>query len=140
MRMSTIRPVPVTFPWSARPDAPVEAELRFDARLPYAACLAFPLTPCSCTGADAQVSWYFSRELLNEGRHGPAGAGDVKIRPGSVGEVLFTLRGPTGETMVSAPEEAVTGFLADIFTLVPAGSEPDHLDLDAAVARLLSTG
>ncbi|MEE1788230.1 SsgA family sporulation/cell division regulator [Streptomyces sp. SP17BM10] len=140
MRMTTVRPVPVTFPGSAWPDAPVDAELRFDAWLPYAACLAFPLTPCSCTGSGAQVCWYFSRELLDEGRRGPAGAGDVKIRPGAAGEVLFTLRGPTGEAVVSAPEEAVTGFLADTFTLVPAGSEPDHLDLDAAVARLLSTG
>lgn len=62
-------------PDSPLPDVLVEAELRFDGALPYAACLAFPLTPCGCTGSDAKVCWYFSRDLLNEGRHSPAGDG-----------------------------------------------------------------
>ncbi|MFE5587012.1 SsgA family sporulation/cell division regulator [Kitasatospora sp. NPDC056531] len=139
MQLSTVRPVPVTFPDSALPDVPVDAELRFDASLPYAACLAFPLTPCRCTGDSAQVCWYFSRELLNEGRHGPVGRGDVTVRPGPEGEVLITLRGPTGNAAVlSAPGETVTAFLSESFALVPAGSESDHLDVDAAVARLLA--
>ncbi|WBP85013.1 SsgA family sporulation/cell division regulator [Kitasatospora cathayae] len=138
MQLSTVRPVPVTFPDSAAPDVPVEAELRFDASLPYAACLAFPLTACQCTGDAARVCWYFSRELLNEGRLGPAGSGDVKVRPGSAGEVLITLRGPDGGALVSAPEDLVTAFLSDSFALVPAGSESDHLDVDAALARLLA--
>ncbi|MFF2147755.1 SsgA family sporulation/cell division regulator [Kitasatospora sp. NPDC058190] len=139
MQLSTVRPVPVTFPDSALPDVPVDAELRFDASLPYAACLAFPLTPCRCTGDGAQVCWYFSRELLNEGRHEPVGRGDVKVRPGPEGEVLITLQGPTGNAAVlSAPGEAVTAFLSESFALVPAGSESDHLDVDAAVARLLA--
>jgi hypothetical protein len=139
MQLSTVRPVPVTFPDSALPDVPVDAELRFDTSLPYAACLAFPLTPCRCTGDGAQVCWYFSRELLNEGRHGPVGSGDVKVRPGREGEVLITLQGPTGNAAVlSAPGEAVTAFLSECFALVPAGSESDHLDVDAAVARLLA--
>ncbi|MFD8705015.1 SsgA family sporulation/cell division regulator [Kitasatospora sp. NPDC059648] len=140
MQLSTVRPVPVTFPESAAPDVPVEAELRFDASLPYAACLAFPLTPCQCTGEAARVCWYFSRELLNEGRLGPVGNGDVKVRPGPAGEVLITLRGPGGGSLVSAPEDLVTAFLSDSFTLVPAGSESEHLDVDAALARLLATG
>ncbi|MBD0694845.1 SsgA family sporulation/cell division regulator [Streptomyces sp. CBMA123] len=138
MQLSTVRPVPVTFPDSAEPDVPVQAELRFDAGLPYAACLAFPLTPCRCTGDGARVSWYFSRELLNEGRLGPVGSGDVRICPGPEGEVLITLRGPVGRALVSAPEDVVTAFLSDSFALVPAGSESDHLDVDATVARLLT--
>ncbi|MQS16793.1 SsgA family sporulation/cell division regulator [Streptomyces kaniharaensis] len=139
MQMSAVRPVPVTFPDSALPDVPVDAELRFDTSLPYAACLAFPLAPCECTGRDAQVCWYFSRELLREGRCVPTGSGDVKVCPGSEGEVLITLRGPTGEAVLSAPEDAVTAFLSDSFALVPAGSESDHLDVDAALDRLLAT-
>ncbi|MFD5466548.1 SsgA family sporulation/cell division regulator [Kitasatospora sp. NPDC127059] len=138
MQLSTVRPVPVTFPDSAEPDVPVDAELRFDSSLPYAACLAFPLTPCRCTGDGARVAWYFSRELLNEGRLGPVGSGDVRIRPGLEGEILITLRGPVGRALVSAPEDLVTAFLSDSFALVPAGSESDHLDVDAAVARLLA--
>ncbi|MER7578757.1 SsgA family sporulation/cell division regulator [Kitasatospora sp. NPDC097691] len=130
--------MPVTFPDSPLPDVPVVAELRFDPDLPYAACLAFPLTPCECVSADAHVCWYFSRELLNEGRHAPTGSGDVRVSPGPAGEVLITLCGPTGKAVLSAPAEDVTAFLSDSFTLVPAGSESEHLDVDAALARLLS--
>ncbi|MFG3224600.1 SsgA family sporulation/cell division regulator [Kitasatospora sp. NPDC048194] len=139
MQTSTVRPMPVTFPESALPDVPVDAELRFDTSLPYAACLAFPLSPCQCTDDGARVCWYFSRELLNEGRHQAVGSGDVKVRPGPDGEVLITLRGPTGNAAVlSAPEDVVTAFLSECFALVPPGSESDHLDLDAAVTRLLA--
>ncbi|MEU9040650.1 MULTISPECIES: SsgA family sporulation/cell division regulator [unclassified Kitasatospora] len=129
--------MPVTFPDSPLPDVPVTAELRFDPDLPYAACLAFPLTPCECVTVDAQVCWYFSRELLNEGRHAPAGSGDVSVSPGPDGEVLITLRGPSGKAVLSAPAAEVSAFLSDSFTLVPAGSESEHLDVDAALARLL---
>ncbi|WP_406193215.1 SsgA family sporulation/cell division regulator [Kitasatospora sp. NBC_01560] len=139
MQSSAVRQVLVTFRDSLPSEAPVAAELRFDAALPYAARLAFPLTSCSCTGA-AAVCWYFSRDLLDEGRRGPAGDGDVAVRPGSPGEVLITLRGPDGEAVLSVPEDAVTGFLLDTFALVPAGSEPDFLDIDAGLARLRAAG
>ncbi len=140
MHTSAVRPLPVTFPDGPLPDVPVDAELRFDTALPYAACLAFPVAPCSCTGGDARVCWYFSRDLLNEGRHAPTGSGDVTVRPGPAGEVLITLRTPSGRAVLSAPDDAVTAFLAEAFTLVPAGSEPDHLDIDTALARLRATG
>ncbi|MEU8516414.1 SsgA family sporulation/cell division regulator [Kitasatospora sp. NPDC048722] len=140
MQKSAVRPMPVTFPDSPLPDVTVHVELRFDTALPYAACLVFPLAPCDCTGSDAKVCWYFSRDLLNEGRHAPTGDGDVKVGPGSAGEILITLRGPDGQAVLSAPEDAVNAFLADSFTLVPAGSEGDHLDIDAALARLRTTG
>ncbi|MEU8922066.1 SsgA family sporulation/cell division regulator [Kitasatospora sp. NPDC048545] len=133
-----VHSVPVTFPDSPLPDVPVVAELRFDPDLPYAACLAFPLAPCECVAVDAGVCWYFSRELLNEGRHAPAGSGDVRVSPGHDGQVLITLRGPTGEAVLSAQEEDVTAFLSESFTLVPAGSESEHLDVESALIRLLS--
>ncbi|MFE6054913.1 SsgA family sporulation/cell division regulator [Kitasatospora sp. NPDC056446] len=131
--------MPVTFPEGPLPDVPVDAELRFDAALPHAACLAFPLASYGCAG-DGGPCWYFGRDLLNEGRHAPAGIGDVQVRPGSVGEVLIVLHGSDGLAVLSAPEEAVTAFLADSFALVPAGSEADHLDVDGALAVLLADG
>ncbi|MFB7617938.1 SsgA family sporulation/cell division regulator [Kitasatospora sp. NPDC056181] len=137
MPRSAVHPLPVTFPDSPLPDVAVDAQLSFDPGLPYAACLSFPLAGCSCTGSDPQVCWYFSRELLDEGRHAPAGSGDVKVCPGCAGEVLITLEGPVGRAVLSAPADAVTAFLADSFALVPAGSESRHLDIDAAVDRLL---
>ncbi|MDH6118932.1 SsgA family sporulation/cell division regulator [Kitasatospora sp. GAS204B] len=140
MQTSAVRSLSVTFPDSPLPEVPVDAELCFDSARPYAACLAFPVAPCDCTGGDARVCWYFSRDLLDEGRHAPAGSGDVNIRPGSAGDVLITLRTPSGRAVLSAPGDAVTAFLVEVFTLVPAGSESDHLDIDTALARLIAAG
>ncbi|MFF3073386.1 SsgA family sporulation/cell division regulator [Kitasatospora sp. NPDC057904] len=88
----------------------------------------------------SELCWYFGRDLLNEGRHAPAGSGDVRVRPGPAGEVLISLHGPDGHAVLSAPQGAVAGFLADAFTLVPAGSEGDHLDIDTVLARLRADG
>ncbi|MGW2874511.1 hypothetical protein, partial [Kitasatospora sp. NPDC001225] len=48
--------------------------------------------------------------------------------------------GPRGTPGRLPPEDAVTAFLTDSFTLVPAGSETDHLDIDATLARLRAAG
>ncbi|MFD0345619.1 SsgA family sporulation/cell division regulator [Kitasatospora aburaviensis] len=75
------------------PSTRVDAELRFDATLRHAACLAFPSPSSDCANGTEQC-WYFGRDLLNEGRHSPTGDGDVKIRPGPAGEVLIILQEP----------------------------------------------
>ncbi|GAA4836628.1 SsgA family sporulation/cell division regulator [Kitasatospora terrestris] len=137
MSMSAVRPMPVTFPESPLPHLPVPAELRFDADHPFAACLFFPVDECECVDGDEPVSWWFGRDLLNEGRCAPAGDGDVRVCPGAEGEIRITLVGETGQAVVSAPAEAVTAFLADSFRLVPAGSESEHLDIDALLAQCL---
>ncbi|GAA2136430.1 SsgA family sporulation/cell division regulator [Kitasatospora kazusensis] len=139
MSRSAVHPLSVTFPDSPLPDVAVDAELSFDPGLPYAACLSFPLSGCGCTDGDPKVCWYFSRELLNEGRHAPAGSGDVRVCPGCEGEVLITLRSPSDSVVLSAPADAVAAFLADSFALVPAGAESGHLDLDTAVGLLLDS-
>ncbi|WP_188307656.1 SsgA family sporulation/cell division regulator [Streptomyces sp. CBMA123] len=133
MTVATCRLTSVTLPEGPFPHVSVEAELRFDASLPYAVCLAFP--PVDDGGEE--LRWFFARELLNEGRHAPAGYGDVTVAPGPRGQVLVTLRSREGRALISVPAEAVTAFLVDSFALVPAGREPEHLDVDAALARLL---
>ncbi|WP_280686413.1 SsgA family sporulation/cell division regulator [Kitasatospora sp. MAA19] len=138
--MSAVHPMSVTFPDSPLPDVPVDAELRFDTALPYAACLAFPLSSSGCSCDDFRLCWYFSRDLLDEGRHAQVGRGDVRVGPGAEGEVFITLQSPSGETVLSAPEDVVTAFLADSFALVPAGAESDHLDLDSELARIRDLG
>ncbi|WP_344468182.1 SsgA family sporulation/cell division regulator [Kitasatospora kazusensis] len=137
--MSAVRPITVTFPDSSLPDVPVDVELRFDVGLPYAACLAFLLSPADSEADRPELCWYFSRDLLNEGRHGPVGEGDVRVRPGAAGAVLITLHGLDGRVVLSAPQDAVAAFLADSFALVPAGSESGRLDIDTALARLRGT-
>ncbi|MFE3499509.1 SsgA family sporulation/cell division regulator [Kitasatospora sp. NPDC059160] len=133
MSVATCRPTAVTLPEGPFPHVSLEAHLRFDASLPYAICLAFP----PVDDGDEEVRWFFARELLHEGRHAPAGHGDVTVAPGPRGRTLVTLRSREGRAVISVPSEAVTAFLLDAFALVPAGRESEHLDVDAVLARLL---
>ncbi|WP_030234835.1 SsgA family sporulation/cell division regulator [Streptomyces sp. NRRL S-350] len=132
MPVTASRSTAVTLPEGPFPQVAVDAELRFDASLPYAVCLAFP--PLDDGG---EVQWVFARELLNEGRHTPVGHGDVAVAPGRDGQVLVTLRSPAGRAVISIPSDAVAAFLYDSYAVVPAGTESAHLDLDSALARLL---
>ncbi|MFI6155138.1 SsgA family sporulation/cell division regulator [Kitasatospora sp. NPDC051170] len=135
MTVATCRSTSVTLPEGPFPAVCVEAQLRFDASLPYAVCLAFP----SLDGPDeGEIRWFFGRDLLNEGRHAPAGCGDVTVSPGPRGRVLVTLRGGEERAVISVPSDAVTAFLLDSFDLVPAGREGEYLDVDAVVERILS--
>ncbi|MFF2744097.1 SsgA family sporulation/cell division regulator [Kitasatospora sp. NPDC058048] len=133
MTVATSWSTAVTLPEGPFPDVAVEAQLRFDTASPYAVCLAFPPL-----GDDDAARWTFARELLDRGRHGPAGHGDVTVAPGPEDRVLITLRSPAARAVISVPAAVVTAFLLDSFRLVPAGAEAEHLDLDAALARLLS--
>ena len=59
------------------PPVPVQVEMRYDTRDPYAVQAAFR------TGRAGWVEWVFSRDLLTEGLLAPAGAGADR-RGGSV--------------------------------------------------------
>lgn len=61
----------------------------------------------------------------------------MTVSPGPEGRVLITLRSPSARAVISVPAEVVAAFLLDSFRLVPAGTEAAHLDIDAALARLL---
>ncbi|MEU3569828.1 SsgA family sporulation/cell division regulator [Kitasatospora sp. NPDC036755] len=132
MTVATSWSTAVTLPEGPYPDVAVEAQLRFDTASPYAVCLAFPPL-----GEDDGARWTFARELLDRGQHAPTGCGDVTVSPGPEGRVLITLRSPSARAVISVPAEVVAAFLLDSFRLVPAGTEAAHLDIDAALARLL---
>ncbi|MFJ6617997.1 SsgA family sporulation/cell division regulator [Kitasatospora sp. NPDC091335] len=133
MTVATSWSTAVTLPEGPFPDVAVEAQLRFDTSLPYAVCLAFPPL-----GDDDGARWTFARDLLDAGCRAPVGCGDVTVAPGPAGRVLVTLRSPTSRAVISIPANVVTAFLQDTFSLVPAGAEPGHLDIDAALVRLLA--
>ncbi|MFF8772329.1 SsgA family sporulation/cell division regulator [Kitasatospora sp. NPDC015120] len=130
----TVHQFDVSLPFSEFPHVPVRAWLRFDSSLPYGVCLSFG----RCTPEGSTLDWYFGRDLLSEGRYAPAGDGDVRVRPGGPGRTLIILRTAEREAVISAPAFAVTAFLAESFALVPAGTEPEVLDLDALCARLVA--
>ena len=70
----------------------------------------------------------------------PAGDGDVRIRPspeGPAGPVYVELCSPSGRALFAVPRPVLADFVARCHTLVPPGTEPEHLDLDAELDLLL---
>jgi hypothetical protein len=141
--MSAIRPTSVEVETSLRlvtPDAtalPVRASLRYDPDDPYAVHLVFH--PAS-TGGEP-VSWSFARELLVSGLDEPTGSGDVRVWPwvSLRGDfVALALSSPDGNALFEVPRTIVVRFLRSTYVAVPHGRESDHLDVDAAINRLLA--
>ena len=119
---------------------PVRAGLRYDQQDPYAVQVAF------YTGASGQgdvVEWTFARSLLSEGMAGPAGDGDVQVWPSrsTAGPVTcLSLSSPSGRALFEVPLPELSGFLAETYRAVPAGTEGDHVDVEAELALLLWAG
>ncbi|WP_353940368.1 SsgA family sporulation/cell division regulator [Streptomyces sp. HUAS MG91] len=106
-------------------------EFSYDTRDPLAVTLVVE--------GDGQrlVRWVFARELLTEGLVARAGEGDVVLWPvdGPDGErSAFCLRlGSTRTALFEIPAEAVAGWLAGTYALVPRGTELDGVDWDLLV-------
>ena len=114
---------------------PIEAELHYDPRDPYAVTTVF------MTGA-SQVRWTFGRELLSEGLYEPSGDGDVHVWPCLDSEghavVIIELCSPDGEALVQARTGDLSGFVERMSTAVEPGSESEHLDVDATITAIFN--
>lgn len=114
--------------------SPVHAELRYDSADPFAVRGDFSLN-------GQVVRWVFARTLLRTGLYEPAGDGDVRVRPWVDEDgraiVLIELRSPGGEATMRALSGDLAAFLRRTETLVAAGCESTHIDLDATLERLL---
>lgn len=113
---------------------PLEAELQYDPRDPYAVTTVF------MTGR-SQVRWTFGRELLTTGLHEPAGDGDVHVWPclDSDGNavVVIELCSPDGEALVQGRATELTTFVNRMNRAVVPGQESAYLDIDATIAAIL---
>lgn len=112
----------------------VPATLRYDREDPYAVSMAFP-APATLEGVE--VSWAFSRELLAQGVDGPAGLGDVRVRPYGYDRTVVEFHAPEGVAVVHIRTAELRDFLERSQHLVPAGREHRYLDWDQDLARLL---
>ncbi|MGN6132224.1 MAG: SsgA family sporulation/cell division regulator [Nocardioidaceae bacterium] len=114
---------------------PINAELRYDARDPYAVTTVF------MTGT-TQVRWTFGRELLTDGLYEPAGDGDVHVWPCLDNEghavVIIELCSPDGEALVQARTGDLSVFVEKMNHAVAPGSESSLIDVDAAIEAILS--
>ncbi|MCS0606413.1 SsgA family sporulation/cell division regulator [Streptomyces sp. LP11] len=117
----------------------VLAHLSYDADDPFAVTAVF--------GHDGHVlaSWRLDREMLSEGLRGPAGVGDVRLRPAADGvwqELRMEFLGdhrPDGtrhHAVVFAWAPAIGAFLRDTYQVVPAGQE--SVPVDALLEEILS--
>ena len=114
---------------------PVPALLRYRAADPYAVHITFHL------GQDSPVTWVFARDLLVEGIFRACGHGDVRIWPtrsGGRSLMCLALSSPAGDALIEAPTGAFASWLERSLQLVPAGREQESLDLDQALAALLT--
>ena len=113
----------------------VPSTFGYDTEDPYALTTTFR----SPTG---NVSWIFARDLLLEGAQRPVGEGDLTIWPTvspAAGFVCLLLSGESGQALLQVRQQDVAVFLAAMYDLVPAGSEPVIDDLDAELVRLLAS-
>ncbi|MFI6770414.1 SsgA family sporulation/cell division regulator [Streptomyces sp. NPDC050355] len=116
----------------------IPANLRYDRADPFAVRLVFPPV-ASLDGAE--VVWTFGRELLEEGLHRSAGAGDVQIWPSNPdGErevVVVELHTAGGMAVVQFEAQDLRGFLTGSYEVVARGDEARHLDVEADLDALL---
>lgn len=114
---------------------PIEAELQYDPRDPYAVTTVF------MTGR-SQVRWTFGRELLAAGLYEPSGDGDVHVWPclDSHGRavVIVELSSPDGEALIQARTGDLSAFVERMMAAVAPGAESAYLDLDAEIAAILA--
>ncbi|MFI2610954.1 SsgA family sporulation/cell division regulator [Kitasatospora sp. NPDC018619] len=85
------------------------------------------------------VSWSFARELLIAGMSGPAGDGDVRIRPvhEELSEVSIALNSPGGSALLLTSGIPLATFLVRTSSLVPIGREITDQRIDAELSAIL---
>ena len=115
------------------PAVPVQVELRYDTRDPYAVIAAFR------TGRSGWVEWVFARDLLADGLITQTGEGDVRMRPASdnPGVIVLELSSPSGHAMFEASAEELADFLDKTYDAVLPGNEHLWVDVDDAIAGLI---
>ncbi|GAA3832443.1 MULTISPECIES: SsgA family sporulation/cell division regulator [Amycolatopsis] len=114
-------------------DVPVFSRWSYTTADPYAVTLSFR------ADRGRWVEWCFARDLLVEGLNGPAGEGDVRIRPDVTAgpdQLMMELESPDGYAIVEFSREGAARFIASTHTLVPLGAEGALVDVDGFIAEI----
>jgi hypothetical protein len=114
----------------------VGAELRYAADDPYAVAVTLR--------DEVGTRYEVARTLLAQAITGAAGAGDARAWP-VVDEhgrspVVLHLRRDDHEVVLELLTTELDRFLGRTLALVPFGTESEHVDVDAVVMQLLSSG
>ena len=113
----------------------ISSTWQFSTSNPYAVQVTFHVS----TGP---VTWLFARELLDDGCQATSGLADVQITPthhSSYGRVIeLRLSSPSGRALLLASVAAIEDFLRRTYSLVPAGMESRHVQIDKWLSSVLS--
>jgi hypothetical protein len=117
-----------------RTTVPLLAAVEYAADDPYAIRMSFYV------GNDEPVEWIFARELLTVGVVRRVGDGDVQVWPAEPdGDriVHISLSSPFGDALFEVPLPPLADFLHRTYRAVPAGREPEFIDMEAELENLL---
>ncbi|ARF58552.1 SsgA family sporulation/cell division regulator [Streptomyces gilvosporeus] len=111
----------------------VPAVLHYEPADPLAVRMTFP-PEISLDGA--AVDWAFARDLLAEGLYGPAGRGDVRVRPCGPERTVMEFHADEGVALVQLRTVDVRLFLARSYDVVPAGRERAQAAVERGLTEL----
>lgn len=116
------------------PAVPVQVELRYDTRDPFAVVAAFR------SGRAGWVEWVFSRDLLADGLLGEAGEGDVRVRPADDDPeiVVVELDSPSGHAVFEASAQRLAEFLDSTYDVVVPGHETLWTNVEDALGQVIA--
>src|ERR1041384_1482261 len=115
---------------------PVDVELRYDTRDPFAVYALF-----EPEGARA-VQWILSRDLLADGLIVRSGDGDVRIWPDAddTEMVIIEFCTPKGQARFEAFAQDIADFLDTTYEVVLPGAEDNWFDFDQEIQRMIAAG
>lgn len=114
--------------------APVVTRWTFSSDDPFAVTLVIQ------TRGDQCVDWVLARDLLVSGLTGPAGIGDVRVRPARLAEwdvALVELRSPEGRALLEVDRELLQQFVDATVEAIPLGHEGDFIDMDSEIEKIM---
>ncbi|MEO7195358.1 MAG: SsgA family sporulation/cell division regulator [Pseudonocardiaceae bacterium] len=85
------------------------------------------------------VDWVLARDLLVAGLSAPAGIGDVRVRPATMGEwevILVEIRSPDGHAVLEVDRDLLREFVEATIDVIPLGNETLAIDIDAEIAKI----
>lgn len=88
------------------------------------------------------VDWVLARELLVAGLRAPAGIGDVRVRPATMGEwevILIEIRSPDGHAVLEVDRELLQEFVEAAIDVIPLGRESMAIDIDAEIEKITNS-
>lgn len=113
----------------------IKTEFRYDPAHPFTVTMAFP---GEHEDDGDVVSWSYGRDLLDAGLKDWAGQGDVRIWSTDTNSVHIKLQSPDGAALFEYDKKVLREFVREVYKQVPRNKETAHIDLDAAIDRILS--